>query len=495
MNSTATMLRRLAFVGVAAVSACYGAEHDKADGSGGGNSCATVPSVPCRCLDGSNGMAECVDGIRGTCMCEGSGGNGGTSSGGNGATAGIGATGAVGGDAGAGGAFVAECTPGGFEACSCSIAEGYRICHPPGSWGECACGTIFAEGDEPQGGTAGSGAEGGADAGGAGGEAAAAAGGAAEAGAGGGCTVAEETCDGSDEDCDGVADDGYVCPDDTVHHIVQQTRGVYLQGTTSEGSCGFDALQQFWPTLTDYYYEGFDCAAERYLFRRTDNQIVYKAELEGILENTDSSGDFDTLLSTSPCAETVTAFFDYDQYGQLHYQCSDTVRRSGTLVASEITRIVAVLDDGRIIATQNAPFPLDSQFVVLDSVGLPLSTFPAADGIAGTVTPNEQAVVMGNTAYLSLLRSYDGNDEVMVFRLDESSAWQFVRRVIVDDPGSSVLASAEGTVLVRGIEPVSGTDEIITAYMADGTSFVVWDEAASSVVRAYQGDQLLPGPL
>jgi hypothetical protein len=303
----------------------------------------------------------------------------------------------------------------------------------------------------------------------------------------------DETCDSLDNDCDGLKDEGYVCPDETVHYIVPFTRGVYLQGTTDDTQCGNDALQQFWPVLDDYYYEGFDCDAEWYLFRRTDNQIFYSAN--GIFQNTATGDDPDTPLGTTPCGDTAGDQFDFDADNDFHYQCSDTIRRGGTLVSSPITRVIGVLDDGRIIATRNAAFPLDSQFVVFDAGGTLVSAFPEADSIAGTAIPGRAAVVMGNAAYLTLTRTYDSQDAIMVFRLDATSAFQFVRQVTVDDFGTSVIASPEGTVLVRRVDPDASPFEQIIAYMADGTDFVVWSEADAETVTSGNGSQLLPGPL
>ena len=499
MRSIALTLRQLAFAGIAVVSACYSAGDKDGDddfiGRGGTSSQCTGSITTCSCPDGSTGLAECNNGIRGACECPNNGGSGNTSQGGTGNTGNtgntagtdVGGTSNVAGEGGVGGVFVPECVPGAFEPCTCSIADGYFICHPPGTWSECVCGTIFAEGDEPSGGGGAGGADGaagaagaaGADAGGAGGE-------------GSTCTPLAETCDGADNDCDGVADNGFVCADATVHHIVPLSRGVYLQGTTNEDECGYDVLQQFWPTHSQSYYEGFDCNAERYLFRRSDSQLFYLAD--GIYQDTATGTNPDTLVGTTPCGLNVSGGFDFNSANQLHYQCDDKVQRDGILVATPVTGIVSVLDDGRIIATR-AAVSLDSQYVVFDAAGGVLSVFPEADTIAGTVTLNSNAVVMGNTAYLTVLREYDSKNEIMVFRVNESSVWQLVRRASVPEFGSSVIASPEGTVLVRGVEPVSGVDEQIVAYMVDGTDFVVWSEADSATVKADGGVQMLPGPL
>ncbi|HVJ14451.1 MAG TPA: hypothetical protein VM686_03380 [Polyangiaceae bacterium] len=490
MKSIATTLRQLAFAGVTVATACFSAgdkdgDNDPTARGGTSSQCAGTGFVSCDCPDGSNGIAECFNGIRGVCECANNGGTGNTGQGGSGNTGNtagtdVGGMGNVGGEGGDGPVFVPECVPGAFEPCTCSIADGYFICHPPGTWSECVCGTIFAEGDDPiaVGGAGGADGAAGANAGGAGGD-------------GNSCTPVQETCDDADNDCDGVVDNGYVCDDATVHHIVPLTRGVYLQGTTSEDNCGYDALLQFWPTQGAFYYEGFACGAERYLFRRSDNQLFYAGQgaALGILQDV-SGTDQDTLQGSTPCGFAVGNGFDFNAFSQLHYQCDDTVRRDGTLVATPVTGVVAVLDDGRIIATRD-----DAEYVVFDAAGGELSAFPAAGGIAGTVSLNQNAVVAGNAAYLTLLREFDSANEVMVFRVNESSQWELVRRVTVDDPGTSVIASPEGTVLVRGVEPVSGVDEQIVAYMVDGTDFVVWSEADSATIKADGGAQLLPGPL
>src|SRR6185369_12836272 len=84
---------------------------------------------------------------------------------------------------------------------------------------------------------------------------------------------ATEDCDGVDNDHDGRIDNGEVCPDASAASTMPFTGGVYFQGTLHEGSCGTDALQRFWPTQATTYFSGFNCYADWYRIRRSDNVI------------------------------------------------------------------------------------------------------------------------------------------------------------------------------------------------------------------------------
>jgi hypothetical protein len=305
-------------------------------------------------------------------------------------------------------------------------------------------------------------------------------------------SVSEERCDGLDNDCDGRADDGEVCPDATVAHTLPFTGGVYLQGTTAESTCGADALQRFWPTLSPTYFHGFDCRSGWYRFRRSDHAIYYQATFSGIRQ--DNSTD-DPAISTPPCYADVRSDFDFDAAGTLYYQCDNTVRRgNGAFIADSIRTLAATLDDGRILVTRTSGDGND--FIVLGPGGQELSRLSPRGQFVGTMTAVPQATtVVGNRAYVAFLRQYaDDRREIVVFRVDEGSAWAKVRRVPVESFGFSLLALSDGTVFVRERDPATIFDDRIVVYPPGDGSHVIWREAEQTVVRTHGGYELLIGP-
>jgi hypothetical protein len=310
-----------------------------------------------------------------------------------------------------------------------------------------------------------------------------------------------EWCDGKDNDCNGEIDNGEVCPDTTVANVDPFTDGVYLLGTTTEGLCGRDALQRFWPTLATTYYSGFDCYADTYAFRRTDDTVFYTATFSGLYR--DVVGGPDVLIKTPPCGAQVDSYysnptFGFDAAGTVYYQCSDTVRRgNGELVAQSIQRLVAVLGDGRTIVTRAslaAGYGL-SDFVVLDANGAEIARLDPRATFAGELTPQGATMVSGNRAYVSFNRTYGQQDrEIVAYRLNEQSAWERMRRVPVTGFGSWSLVISDGTAFIREPDPTSLSEERIRALLPTGEDRIVWREADQKTVRAHGHDQLLVGP-
>jgi hypothetical protein len=291
-----------------------------------------------------------------------------------------------------------------------------------------------------------------------------------------------------DNDCDGIADNGFPCPDDTVHNTSPFTGGAYLQGTLEEGLACYEALQQVWPSLTDDYITGFDCYANNFRFSRLDGTIFYYATFSGIFRNGASeTADDDTLLSTAPCDDSFIIDFDLDATGTLYYDCLGILYRGDAeIVAGSLSSIAGVLDDGRIILTRG------DQFAVLNAQGRELSRFPPPKLFAGSVGVNPQATtIQDNRAYVALSRTYPPDErEVLVYRIDPDSTFRLVRRAPI--AGASLVLS-DGTILVRGYEGTS-VDERIVAYPPDNSSRVVWREAESTTVRIHGGGQILAGP-
>ena len=83
----------------------------------------------------------------------------------------------------------------------------------------------------------------------------------------------------------------------------------------------------------------------------------------------------------------------------------------------------------------------------------------------------------------------------MLYRVDESSSWRFIRRAKVDGPGLAQLALSDGTVFVREYDTTTTFDEQIMAYAPGKPGKIVWREAEATDVRAHIGDEMLPGPL
>jgi hypothetical protein len=310
----------------------------------------------------------------------------------------------------------------------------------------------------------------------------------------------DEYCDGLDNDCNGVVDDREVCPDATVANATPFSGAVYLQGVLGQGSCGSDALQRFWPTPSPSYRSGFDCYAEWYHFRRSDNALYYTSVFSGIHQDSDT---IDPLVPTPPCDTTVDpaampgTYFDFDASSTLYYQCNGEVRKGdGTLVAQNAS-LVAVLDDGRVIATRRSVGRTD--FVVLDGSGNELSRLSPGAELGGELTAAVEATtVVGNLGYVAYRRRYPiQQSEVVVYRVDESSTWSRVRRAAVPGFGFAQLVLSDGTVLIREQDPNNRNEvtQRIMAFLPDGTSRIAWSEVDPGNVRSFIGFGLLTGPL
>jgi hypothetical protein len=409
----------------------------------GAASCIEGQSLSCSCSDGRSGAQVCnADGTLEPCECTGTGYDGGGfgGNGGNGGNAGNGGsagTGGYGGSAGAGG-------DGG------------------------------AGGNSGGGGVAGSGGFGGSD-----------------------CPLMEtEWCDGTDNDCDGVIDNGNVCPDDTVENTRLFARNAYFLGTTSEGSCGADALQAFWPTLEPTYFSGFDCYADVYGFRPDNDQIYYFATFSGIRQDADPD---DPVVLTPPCGDRVGRDFGFDGSGTLHYRCQDTLRRgNGELVSQLVQSLVEVTADGRSVVTRASNVASGSTYVVLDANGDEVSRLEPHADYVGELTPLPEGASLsddGQDVYVLFHREFgQGQNELVAFTVSPTNEWSLVRRVHVDSIGYSQLVLSDGTIFIRERDPLTTFDEQIVAYKTDGEIEIVWREADAGTVRAHIGDQMLVGP-
>jgi hypothetical protein len=310
------------------------------------------------------------------------------------------------------------------------------------------------------------------------------------------CLLSEtEWCDGRDNDCNGIVDDGEVCPDDSVAHTTPFTEGVFLQGTTSEGSCGADALQQFWPTLELDYYSGFDCHANRYVFRMSDGEIFYYATFSGILDDVHNQPD--PTVDTPPCGSGVNRTFSFDGQGRMYYQCQDTLRReNGELIAYPIKQLVVTLDDGRSVVTMASNTANGDDYVVVDQQGRELARLnPRAEFVGSMTVDPRSASTLGNEAFVLFRRIWgQGNREYVAYRLTAQNQWQRMRRVEVSQFGWDALVISDGTVFVNEPDPNTTFDNQIVAYLGGGQRQIVWREANAMTVRQHIGEQMLVGP-
>jgi hypothetical protein len=311
------------------------------------------------------------------------------------------------------------------------------------------------------------------------------------------CPLVEtEWCDGADNDCDGVIDNGNVCPDDTIENTRPFTRNAYFLGTTSEGSCGADALQAFWPALEPTYFTGFDCYADVYGFRPDNDQIYYFATFSGIRQDADPN---DPVVLTPPCGDRVGRDFGFDGSGTLHYRCDDTLRRgNGELVSQLVQRLVEVTADGRSVVTRASNVASGSTYVVLDVDGDEVSRLEPHADYVGELTPLPEGASLsddGQDVYVLFHREFgQGQNELVAFTMSPANEWSPVRRVQVDSIGYSQLVLSDGTIFVRERDPLTIFDEQIVAYKNDGETEIVWREVDAGTVRAHIGDQMLVGP-
>ena len=299
--------------------------------------------------------------------------------------------------------------------------------------------------------------------------------------------MAVEACNGVDEDCDGAVDEGEICPDATVRHVAPFSGGVWYTHSTS--TCGRQRLFQFWPRFdTSFSYSRFDCHADWWHFRPSDDALHYAATFSGIFQHTGTGTD--TLLPTPPCEAREP--FGFDASGQLHYVCDRSLRRgAGDIVSSDVTALLAVTADGRSVVQRG------SSIAVLRPDGSTATTFDPSSRYTGTMSLSTASTsVYGEDVFVIYFRQLTGlPSELVVLRVDGASRVLQVRRITGTPTGnaSSYLALPDGTVFVMERDPATTFDHQIRRFAPDGTNATVWREAETTY-GVHIDRQLLIGP-
>jgi hypothetical protein len=313
-----------------------------------------------------------------------------------------------------------------------------------------------------------------------------------EAGSGGCETGQTEWCDGLDNDCDGHADNGEVCPDDTVANTEPFVDGVYLLGTLQPSVSDRNAVKRFWPTIADDYWGPFWRSPSWCNFRRSDEALFYADLFYGLVEYHEDQPH--TGIFTPPCTDGVYGQPWFDNAGTVYYQCGETIRRGNGVLVRKDALLFAVLDDGRVVlARKHNETDHEEALVVVSPSGEELSRLNPQKQLAGTLVPDWSSFsVSGNHAYVGFRREFgQGQRELVVYRLDENSMWQRVRRLTLPDFGRARLPVSDGTVFVQTFE---GPSSIITAYHPHEPPVVVWREADDKQIHSWSDYQLFVGP-
>jgi hypothetical protein len=308
------------------------------------------------------------------------------------------------------------------------------------------------------------------------------------------CSVAPappavEACNGTDDDCDARVDEGEICPDTTVRNTVPFTRGIWYTHSTS--TCGRQQLLQLWPRFdTSFTHSGFDCYANWWIFRPSDDAVFYAATFRGIYQHSSTTPP-GTVLSTPPCEPGGP--FGFDATNRLYYQCGMSLRRNaGELLSTDISRLLVVMADGRTLVQRG------STLAVLGSDGGTLATYDPAATYAGRLTLLPlSGSVSGDDGLIAYARELTGSpSELVVLRVDASNVFRQVRRIPMTGGigvGTSLLVISDGSVFVMERDPATTFDYQVRRYAPDGTNAVIWREAETTF--GVHGDrQMLPGP-
>lgn len=269
----------------------------------------------------------------------------------------------------------------------------------------------------------------------------------------------------NDPDLDGGSD-----PPDAIGPDAMPPPGgsgnVWLVGTRSEGTTGRTSIQPFYPTFSPNVSRiGFENTAYEFRFSRADNQIYYRAPLVGIVRDVPSGTHEptgDVHVPTPPCSTSPGGLFDFDGDGNVHYKCRapmvSPIYRNGAMIHPAVQDIAGVLEDGRVLVTENG------QFAVLSSTGTELSRHTA-----GPLGPNAEATaIVGNEAWVF----YSGGE---VFKFSGTDTWESVGDIDFSadfgDGTETFVVHPAGRVFMNTLDPDAEMkdDRIIVSYAFDGT--------------------------
>jgi hypothetical protein len=293
----------------------------------------------------------------------------------------------------------------------------------------------------------------------------------------------QEVCDGRDNDCDGLADEGHICPDDSVRFTEPFAGGVWFVGTLTEGLAGGGAVQRFWPSVSDSYRRIYDSYLQRARFRRSDNALFFSSN-SGLHEA--SPGEPATPLC-------FNASYDFDQTNRLYSICGDTLFRDGTPLLASVRWLEAVLPSGRSIVVR--PALRDAVLLLLDVDGTELSRLSFTDWSGTFEAVYGSSSVQGERAWVMVRRDIVP-PELVVVRVDgDTGAWDVVRRLPPPElPGASTIALPNGHVLFER-QNVSASGYEFVDYPPEGPVRVLWREAEAPEVRLHGLSQFITGPL
>jgi hypothetical protein len=298
----------------------------------------------------------------------------------------------------------------------------------------------------------------------------------------------EELCDGRDNDCDGLADEGHICPDDSVHFTEPFAGRVWFVGTLTEGYSGGGAVQRFWPSVSDSYRRIYDPYLTTARFRRSDDALFF-ASNTGLHQ----AGPGEPALPTPTCRNGP---YDFDAMNRLYYVCREKLYRDGTPLLASVSWLEAVLPSGRSIVVR--PALRNAVALLVDVDGTELSRLSFLDWSGTFDLLQNQSSVQGERAWIMTLRALpDGSREFVVVRVDgETGAWDVVRRLPLPTLlGSAGIALPDGRILLEVPDLTTTWDHQFVDYPPEGPVRVIWREAEAPEVRLHGLSQFITGPL
>ena len=322
----------------------------------------------------------------------------------------------------AGPALPEDCTSGTAAPCGCAMGRGFRYCTETGWSADCECpvppgvatdgGTDFPDASLP-------------------------------------CTGDPEWCDGADNDCDGLIDEGYVCPDSTVHAALPFSGTVYGYFEYCDTTCYHYSFFPIAPAMPDESPREADVEIDRtarVLFR-PDGELAY-LDSEGTVWRIAEGADPE--IPTPPCFSGVP-WFDFDGAGRFYYLCGTTVRRgNGEIVHAALPSSPDLFDDSRVLASGRIIARVGSNAHVILELDGTTSAPWSPTGWSGTMIFANYVYdtqVQGESAFLVYRRTYRGGtrNELVIFRADGAAhTFTLMRRIPVGEFPEDGVALPDG---------------------------------------------------